>query len=232
MKLKFGALVVDGRGKIGGHVASKNRAGAYLRTKVTPVNPQTGYQGQVRNLFTTLSQGWRGLTQAQRDAWNAAVSDYARTDIFGDLKNPTGFNLYQRLNNNLNSIEEATIASPPLPEAVGEIVATSLTAEDGTVAQSLSVALAAAVPANTTVKVFATAPQSAGRSFVKSQYRQIGTLAAAATSPADILAMYQARFGSTGEVGQKIFVKLLAINSNTGQAGTPSQVSALVTASA
>lgn len=232
MKLKFGALVVDGRGKIGGHVASKNRAGSYLRTKVTPVNPQTGYQGQVRNLFTTLSQGWRGLTQAQRDAWNAAVSDYARTDIFGDLKNPTGFNLYQRLNNNLNSIGESTISSPPLPESVGEIVATSLTAEDGTVAESLSVALENAVPADTTVKIFATAPQSAGRSFVKSQYRQIGTLAAAATSPADILSEYQARFGSTGEVGQKIFVKLLAVNSNTGQAGTPSQVSALVTASA
>ena len=30
MKMKWGALVVDGRGKIGGQVASKNRAGAYL----------------------------------------------------------------------------------------------------------------------------------------------------------------------------------------------------------
>jgi len=47
MKMKFGAIVVDGRGKIGGHVASKNRGGAYLRTKVTPSNPQTGYQAAV-----------------------------------------------------------------------------------------------------------------------------------------------------------------------------------------
>lgn len=232
MKAKFGAIVVDGRGKIGGHVASKNRAGSYFRTKVTPVNPQSGYQGNVRNLFTTLSQAWRGLTQAQRDAWNGAVSDYARTDIFGDLKNPTGFNLFQRLNNNLNSIGESTIDAPPLPESVGEVAATSLTAEDDTVAESLSVELGAAVPSDTTVKVFATAPQSPGKSFVKSEYRQIGTIAAAETSPVDILSDYTDRFGSVGAEGQKIFVKLLAINSNTGQAGTPSQVSAIVTASA
>lgn len=93
MKTKFGAIIVDGRGKIGGHVASKNRGGAYLRTKVTPANAQTSAQNQVRNLFTSLTQGWRGLTQAQRDAWNAAVLDYSRTDIFGDIRNPSGINL-------------------------------------------------------------------------------------------------------------------------------------------
>ena len=39
MKIKFGSEVVDGRGKIGGHVYSKNKGGAYKRTKVTPSNP-------------------------------------------------------------------------------------------------------------------------------------------------------------------------------------------------
>ena len=113
--MKFGAIVTDGRGKIGGHVASKNRGGAYLRTKVTPVNGQTTAQTSIRNRFTNLSQGWRGLTADERNAWNAAVADYARTDIFGDLHQPTGFNLYQRLNNNLVTIGEASISTPPLP---------------------------------------------------------------------------------------------------------------------
>jgi hypothetical protein len=232
MKAKFGAIVVDGRGKIGGHVASKNRAGSYFRTKVSPVNPQTGFQLGVRNRFTGLSQGWRGLTQEQRDAWNGAVSDYARTDIFGDLRQPTGFNLYQRLNNNLINVGESAISTPPLPESVGEVVATGLTAEDGTVAESLSLTLAGAVPANTAVKVYATAPQSAGRSFVKSQYRQIDVLNTGSASPVDLLSAYQAKFGSTGSAGQKIFVKLEAVNTNTGQVGTPSEVSAIVTVSA
>lgn len=230
MKMKFGAIVTDGRGKIGGHVASKNRAGAYLRTKVSPVNPQTGYQLGVRNRFTGLSQSWRGLTQAQRDAWNGAVGDYARTNIFGDLHNPTGFNLFQRLNNNLLLIGESMINTPPLPSAVGEVIASELTAESGT--ESLSLTLSGAVPAGTNVKVFATSPQSAGKSFVKSEYRLIDVLAPAATTPVDLLTAYQDKFGSTGEAGQKIFVKIEAVNASTGQVGTPSEVSAIVEQSA
>lgn len=232
MKLKFGAIVVDGRGKVGGHVMSKNRAGAYMRTKVSPVNAQTGAQLSIRNRFTTYAQNWRGLTQAQRDAWNAAVSDFAKTDVFGDLKNPTGFNLYQRLNNNLVTVGASPITAPPLPASVGEVVASSLTAADGAVAESLSLVLGGDVPAGTAVKVFATAPQSAGKSFVKSEHRLISTLAAAASTPVDLLPAYQSKYGSTGAAGQKIFVKIVAINTTTGQSGTPSEVSAIVTVSA
>src|SRR5690606_18792227 len=107
MKMKWGALVVDGRNKIGGQVASKNRGGSYLRTKVTPANPQTVAQSIVRSIFTVLSQAWRTLTQAQRNAWNAAVTDWQRTDIFGDIKSPSGFTLYMRLNQNLSLIGES-----------------------------------------------------------------------------------------------------------------------------
>src|SRR6056297_1294291 len=98
MKMKFGALVTDGRGKIGGQVASKNRYGSYLRTKVTPSNPQTASQLNVRSVLAALSSGWRDLTQAQRDGWNAAVLDFQKTNVFGDTITPTGKNLYTRLN--------------------------------------------------------------------------------------------------------------------------------------
>lgn len=228
MKMKFGAIITDGRGKIGGHVASKNRAGAYLRTKVTPVNAQTTYQNSIRNRFTGLSQGWRGLTQAQRDAWNAAVADYARTDIFGDLKQPTGFNLFQRLNNNLITIGEASISTPPLPSAVGVVTAVSLAIAEG--AGTMSLVMGGAVPAGTNVKVFACAPVSAGKSFVKSEYRVIDILAPAAGTPVNLKAAYESKFGSVGIAGQKVFVKLLAINATTGQSGTPSQASNIVAA--
>lgn len=226
MKAKFGAIVVDGRGKIGGHVASKNRAGAYFRTKVTPVNAQSGAQLNVRNLFTGISQRWRALTQNERDAWNSAVSGFARTDIFGDLRNPTGFNLFQRLNNNLVAVGAAQIDSPPLPGSVGEVVATSLTLTTNPLA--LDLAISNAVPADTALKIFATAPQSAGKSFVKSEYRFIGTAAAAATSPISILSDYTAKFGAVGQPGEKVFVKIEAVNTLTGQTGTPSQVYDLI----
>lgn len=226
MKAKFGAIVVDGRGKIGGHVASKNRAGAYFRTKVTPVNPQSSAQLNARNRFTNFSQGWSGLTDEQRSAWNAAVVHFARTDIFGDLKNPTGFNLYQRLNNNLAIIGKPALPSPPLPVAVQPVVATNLTAVASPA--SLSLSFDPEISVVSKVKVFATAPQALGRNYVKSAYRLIGVLGSDDTSPKDITAMYISKFGTLGEPDQRIFVKIEVVAQATGQTGTPSEVSAIV----
>lgn len=227
MKMKFGALVTDGRGKIGGHVASKNRAGAYLRTKVTPVNPQTTAQLEARSRLTTYSQAWRGLTEEQRAAWNGAVSAFAKTDIFGDLKSPTGFNLYQRLNNNLATVGAAPIDEPPIPSEVLTVTLDSLAAAAG--AGTLSMGLSAAVPAGTAVKVFATAPQSPGVTFVKSEYRLITTLPAATPTPVDLATAYETKFGALVE-GQKIFVRVAFVNTTTGQESTPQQISAIVAA--
>ena len=102
MKAKFGAIVVDGRGKIGGHVASKNRSGSYFRTKVTPVNPQSARQSAVRATLSSFSASWRGLNQNRRDAWNSAVGSFTKTNVFGDTVTPTGKNLYTALNANLD----------------------------------------------------------------------------------------------------------------------------------
>jgi len=231
MKAKFGAIVVDGRGKIGGHVASKNRAGSYFRTKVTPVNPQSTAQGTVRNRFSGISSGWRGLTAAQRASWNSAVSDFAKTDIFGDLRNPTGFNLYQRLNNNLLTCGEAAITSPPATLAVDAFTSMSIAAEDATVAEDLAITHAPGVAADHLVKVYATPPMSAGKSFVKSEYRLIAILPNSSASPYDATAEYQAVFGSTGTIGQKIFVKCIQVEETSGIAGIPIEASTLVIAS-
>jgi hypothetical protein len=231
MKIKFGSIVVAGRGKIGGHVASRNRAGAYLRTKVTPVNPQSTDQTTVRNRLSGLASGWRNLTAAQRAAWNAAVSDFAKTDIFGDLKTPTGFNLYQRLNNNLLILGESAITTPPETVAVDAFTSFSFAAEDATDTELLQLTFAPAIESDHKVKVYATPPLSAGKSFVKSEYRLIDVLDDGDTSVFDILAEYQAKFGSTGEAGQKIFIKMVQVELNTGIAGIPIEASAIVTVS-
>jgi hypothetical protein len=228
MKTKFGAIIVDGRGKIGGHVASKNRAGSYMRTKVTPVNAQTSYQSTVRNRLTSLSQGWRSLTDAQRAAWNSSVSDYAKTDIFGDLRNPSGFNLYQKLNNNLLNVGQSAILLPPIPQGVDAFTAFTASAAAGTPALSLTFAPAVAV--DMSVKLFATSPQSAGKSFVKSEYREIGVLTSTSASPFNALSLYTAKYGSIGSAGQKIFLKMVQVNETTGQEGTPIVTSAVIAA--
>ena len=225
--MKFGAIVTDGRGKIGGQVASKNRSGAYLRTKVTPVNRQTASQTVIRNRMSGLAQSWRSLTEAQRTAWNASVSDFAKTNIFGDLVNPTGFNLYCKLNNNLIRIGESEILLPPAPAAITDIVigALSLDASDG----SVSLAYTAGADDGSEIEVWATPPQSAGKCFVKAEYRLVSQFTANTASPLDMAAAYIAKFGDiTGSEGMKVFVKTVAVNTTTGQAGVPQATSAII----
>ena len=229
MKAKFGAIVVDGRGKIGGHVASKNRSGSYFRTKVTPVNPSSTAQVTIRNRFSALSQGWRSLSAAQRAAWNAAVGDFSRTNIFGDLINPSGFNLYQRLNNNLVRIGESAIDTPPTPASIVDIVigAVSMAAAAGTA----SLAYTVGADATSEIEVWATPPLSPGVSFVKSEYRLITQVTANTASPLDFATAYVAKFGAiTGAEGQKVFVKTVAISTVTGQAGVSQSASGIIAA--
>lgn len=222
MKAKWGMMVVDGRGKLGGHVLSKNRSGAYARTKVTPVNPQTVYQQGARNLLTSFSQGWRALTGAQILAWNAAVAAFAKTNIFGDLVQPTGKNLYTLLNVNLSNIGGTLITDPPLPSGAGSVVAGAAIATNG---GAISIAHTEDT-AGHTIQVWATAPVSPGVSFLKGKFRLIGQFVGGAASPFVATTAYNARFGDPA-VGTRVGFQLVSVNDLTGESGTPSRASTI-----
>lgn len=214
------------RNKLNGSVFSKNRAGNYLRNKVTPVNPQTSFQQAARNLLTQFSQAWRALTQTQISSWNAAVEDFSTTDIFGDARNPSGKNLYTKLNINLALVGVAPISTPPLVGSVLPATSISVAADGPAVALDVTFT-PTPVPANTAWILRATRPLSPGKTFVKSDLRVIAVLDAAEASPYDALAEYQAKFGNL-VVGEKVFVTLQAVNKITGQAGVQLSASTIV----
>ena len=113
MRVKYGSIVTDGSGKLGGHVASKGRSGSVIRTKVTGTNPQTPSQNSTRALLGSLAAGWSSLTEEQRQSFDNAVDKFKSTDIFGDIKTPSGYNLYIKLNFNLAISGQAQITTAP-----------------------------------------------------------------------------------------------------------------------
>ena len=191
MKLKFGAIVTDGRGKIGGHVASKNRAGAYLRTKVTPTNPNTVAQVQARNILASLSQLWQTLTEDQRSGWNNAVKEWGTTDIFGDIKNPSGINLFVKLNANLMSVGFPQLWDAPSKMEVPSVIITDASLSRS--ANSLSIVFDSNNADGVRALVRATPALSPGVSFVKSQFRVIGYEVVSGTG-LSLFAAYGAKF--------------------------------------
>ena len=212
-KIKFGMMMTDASGKLGGQVFSKNRGGSYVRTKVTPTNPQTSAQSTIRGIFASISSRWSSLTDAQRASFNGFVQAYARTDIFGDLRNPSGKSLFQRLNQNLeiSGQTQTDVCSSPvevpfanLSEAVADISSTTF---DVDYSGDLTGAK---------IVVWATPQMSQGTKFVKNQLRQLEVFIGANASAVDVWAAYVAKFG-TPVIGANISVAVRVINAN-GQA--------------
>jgi hypothetical protein len=215
--IKFGNIVVDMKGKINGNVYSKNKGGAYSRVRVIPANPKSVDQMAVRASFTGFSQAWRGLTQIQRDSWNQAVGNFPRTNRVGDKHNLSGNALYNSLNRNLFDVGIASISVAPTPATVGTVSISTAVADNSS--QSLVVTLGGAVPANTSIKVFASATLSAGVNSVGTKLRQIASYPAATAAALTLTTPYLAKFGAVGATGSKIFVSIIPVNETTGQMG-------------
>lgn len=224
MKAKFGAIVVDGRGKAGGHVFTKNRQGSAMRTKVTPINRRTNSQQLAKVTFSDISDNWKSLTQAQRDSWDNASQDVSRRTIFGDSYHPTGKNLYMIINQGLTLAGSPTVDDVPATTPATALTALGV-ASNTDAAQTLSFA-PSPVPADMIVIVQATRPLSAGSNAPSGKFRDFTTIAAAGTTPANTFAAYVAKFG-TPVTGKKIFFRAYVINALTGQRSLPLQASSI-----
>ena len=218
MKIKWGALVVDGSGKLGGHVASKNKGGNYLRTKVTPANPQTAEQSNVRSIFATISSGWSSLTESNRLSFADKVGEYSQTNIFGDLKSPTAKALYQRLNQNLLLVGRPKLSVCPSPTAIPTATFDAVVYVDGS---SLSAEFLGSCTGSYVV-ISATPPMSAGTSFVKNKLRVVSTVQGDVDFGVNIMSDYVAKFGVI-PVNSNIVFAVKFINAN-GQASPMQQV--------
>lgn len=226
-KIKVGLVLAEIRGKWNGAVFSRNRGGAYVRTKVTPTNPQTPSQLGIRSTLAGFSEGWRGLTAAQRLAWNGAVENFPTVDVFGDQRIPSGQQLYIGINMNIANGGGAAITDPPAPVGAEATGALALTATDALDVWTLAY-VNTPVPAGTAMLVEATAGKSAGISNFTSFFRVIATVAAAAASPFLGSVDYIAKFGSV-DAGLAYGARAKYILLATGEVSVPETTSAIAT---
>lgn len=219
--IKLTAIVDNISGKLNGTVFARNKGGHYMRSKSNPTNPQTTAQAGVRAAFGSVASAWRGLTQQQRESWNAGAENFPYTNRLGDTKTLSGFALHQKLNSNLNAAGSAQeLLSVPSPQGVGAVTvgygdyllpSPSSLFEVNYDIDGLRTA--------TTVLVYATPGISKGVSNFSNRLRLVTTSTPGVTgeTTADITSAYDTRFG-TPAAGTKIGVGLRVINNNTGEA--------------
>lgn len=219
-KIKFGIGVADMRGSTGAATFSRNTYGAYTRQKVTPVNTNTAKQSAVRGIFGGVSAAWRGLSDAQRDQFNEYAPQYSRTNVFGDNVPLTGQGLYQKANLNITKAGGTPINTISAPVSLLPVTSTGVNCDISD--DELLLGALSATGATDVIVISATAPYSAGRSFVaRNQFRQIAIKPiSTAEADIDLATDYLTAFGfgvASMTAGQKIAVTAERVNLTTGQ---------------
>lgn len=69
-RVKYGGIVTDLSGSIGGSTFQRSSFGSSLRSKPNPIRGRSASQGNIRYLMSKLHAAWRGMTEAQRTAWS------------------------------------------------------------------------------------------------------------------------------------------------------------------
>jgi hypothetical protein len=222
MKYVPGLLAGQLSGGAGSTVASHNRAGSYFRTKVTPTNPNTVLQAQRRAKLTALAQAYRGLTEAQRSGWAALGGQISRLDALGHSYTLTGLQAYELVNFYRGLAGQLPIADAPVLSAAPALDTLTLTGSATVPALSLAYT-PTPLGAGQRLLIYASPQVSAGINFFgdvtprargsKGLYKLLSVTAAAAASPANLLASYTTKFG-TLVVGKKISVAALPLSAD------------------
>lgn len=223
----FGTDVVGRSGSLntsfGGMTYLKN---GVMRRRVTPTNPQTSDQQDVRNAFLFYTTSFSGLTASQVAQWEAARTGnayYLKQDPLTGVSRPyaSAKDLFIAMNMNLQLANDGNYATPAVaisvptaPSGTDTIAVSSVVADDSS--NSLVVTYTGTF-ASEAGFLKATMPVSNGTqraTTVRSKIRNIALLSA---SP-DTVAEYVAKYPLTGLTGQKIYYEIIGIDVQSGKA--------------
>lgn len=199
--MKF--LDVPQSGSEASTVYSRNRYGQYRRNRSTPVNPNSTPQGVARARMAVNAAAWRALTDVQRAGWESLGAQMSRTDSLGQSYTLNGFAAYCSVNGNRLAAGDSAVSDAPAIVTPSALLTATITLT----AAAFSIAYTPTpLAAGQRLFSFLSPQTSAGRSFW-GDFRLVAVSAAAAASPANVFAAYQARLG-TPVVGNRVFWSL------------------------
>jgi hypothetical protein len=192
MKFKS-QIMTQASGSVGGTTFAHAKGGTmYQRARAIPVNPQSTYQVQVRNIVSGLSAFWSSvLTTAQRATWDMYGENVPVTNTLGDPITLSGQNWFIGSNTLVGQlvtklgITLAPVTSAPVIFDRGTQPINGVPTY--TAAGGLSLAFDASqswtAETGAYLLIFQGRPRGAGRNFFKGPWRLVGAIAGDATPP-------------------------------------------------
>lgn len=214
MKFKFGSIISDGSGKLGGQVYTKNRSGNIIKTKVTPFNPASSAQSFVRNNKALVVSAWQGLSDTDRSLWIKFSEFHPQKDRFGQIHYLSGYGIFTkcnmvRLNLGYTLLYQPVELTPFDNWEVLDIQSFSLN-------PSIWLFLRPSIAPDFIIQIYATPVLSPGVNYFHGQFRLIGVLGSGQSFPVNLYSLWFAKFGGILTTGYAIAFKIAIIDSSSG----------------
>ena len=213
-------------GSAKGVTAAKVKSRKYIRNRGYGGSTRTQFQASVKAVFKQLSQAWKGLTNAQILAWNAAANTAEGRSVLGTKSKISGSNLFMRLNYWVvycgGAIKTAvpTLAGVPTPEDATVVLTPA--------AMTFQLDDVPAESANLKLVILASEPQGNGITKAYSKAAAFDAPCNVTDEDIDIKAKYDAKYGAPSAGAPKVFFKYFFVNTVTGEKSGEKMVSAVL----
>lgn len=223
VRLKFGAIITEMKGSLGGTVFQGGHPSPIARNKALLPN-STASQGKLlranigaqKQIISALANAWRNISLVDQATWSAGAINFPFTDKFGNSYTASGYQVYMSLNTNLRLIGASTITVCPLPDVITDMGL--LTFNWSTGPDTMEITPAVNPSGSELALIFAGWPQSQGRAFEKGRMKLLGNFTTGVGSGFDIKASYIGLYGSFPTAG-RIFAQVVLVNNVNGQKG-------------
>jgi len=182
------ALISMASGSMAGMTASRNKGGAYLRSRVVPTNPGTEPQTAVRSYMAQLAALWNTtLTDAQRAAWTEYALNTPLINRIGDAKPISGMPMYVRCNVPRLQAGLDRVDAAPTVFGLGDFTAPGITSITGSTSVAIVTFEAAddwASEDGAALLVLGSRGQNPTINYFKGPFQYAGSVEGAASPPA------------------------------------------------
>ena len=213
-------------GSAKGVTAAKVKSRKYIRNRGYGGSTRTAFQASVKAVFKQLSQAWKGLTNEQILAWNAAANSAEGRSVLGTKSKISGCNLFMRLNywvvfcggNIMTAVP--TLAGIPTPaDATATLTSSAFTLQLADVPSDVT---------NLKLVILASEPQGNGITRAYSKAAAFDSPITPVNTAIALKAKSDAKYGAPSAGAPKVFIKYFYVNAATGEKSGEKMVSAVL----
>ena len=212
--VKYGTVVIELKGSVGGNVFQKCGQSLSMRTKSTQRVNQSNASFLTRNNMRVLSSTWRGLTVAQRNSFITNASTYPTYDSWHNPIILSGYQMYIYINRRMQLAGFALVSTCPVyAAAAGYISFRAIYHKTGA---NFNQTIAVAIPATVKLLVYISDALPVSTIHFPSNMRCIGSMSNLPVGVYNLFPLINAAFRVNPSIGQKFAYKVYAVNSVTG----------------